>query len=103
MDANPQSVEDSIRGQVSEYRKLQGVANDENFDIFFNLMLKTVAEKMLWCFTSGKDGDNVKTWDDFCKVKGEIVARLQPIQEVYGAEHMIKYLEQQLEQYKQQD
>ena len=94
------NVEAGVKDQIKEYRKLQDVANDENFETFFELQLKTVAEKMLWCFLSGKDGDNIKTWDDFCKAKGEVVARLHPIQEVYGAEHMIKYLEQQLQQYK---
>lgn len=95
-------VEAGVKDQIKEYRKLQDVANDENFEVFFNMQLNTVAQKMLWCFTSGKDGDNIKTWDDFCKAKGEIVARLEPIQEIYGAEHMIKYLEEQLQQYKQQ-
>lgn len=101
MDTSDQ-VQAGIKDQIREYRQLQEVANDEAFTAFFDLQLKTVAMKMLWCFTSGKEGDNVKTWEDFIKAKGEIVARLEPIQEVYGAEHMIKYLEQQLEQYKQQ-
>lgn len=96
------NVEAGIKSQIKEYRKLQAIANADEFETFFDLQLKTVAEKVLWCFTTGKDGDNIKSWDDFVKARGEIVARLQPIQEIYGAEHIIKYLEQQLQGYKQQ-
>lgn len=92
----------NIKDQIKEYRKLQEVANDEAFQTFFDNQLKLVSEKLVWVFSAGKDGDNVKDWEDFCKVRGEIVARLQPIQEVYGAEAMIEYLNQQLEVYYKQ-
>lgn len=112
----PEEVEAANKDQIKEYRKLQDVANDEAFTTFFDLQLKIAAEKMLRCFTTsvtyGKDEkgkkvplevkDNIQNWDDFCKARGEILARLHPIQEIYSAEHMIKYLEQSLQGYKQQ-
>lgn len=88
--------------QIKAYEKLRKIADTDEFKDFFDFQLKTVADKMLWCFTTGKDGDNVKSWDDFCRVRGEIVARLHPIQEVNGAEAMKKYLKKQLDDYYKQ-
>lgn len=104
MDKDPKRVESDIKEQIKEYRKLQNIANDEAFDTFFNNQLKLVADKLVWLISNGKDGANVKDWNDFCLARGEIVSRLQPIQEVYGAEYFIKYLEDQLRHYyKEQD
>lgn len=91
-----------LERQIKEFKKLQRISNSKEFSDFFDLLLKTAAEKMVWAFTAGKDGDNIKNWDDFCKVRGEIVARLQPIQEIRGAETMVKYIEQQLNTYYKQ-
>lgn len=96
---NPDTYRKDLNDQIKEYRKLQEVANDQAFKTFFDSQIKVVAMKMMHAFTSGKDGDNVKSWEDFVKVRGEIVARLQPIQEVYGAQAMIDYLTQQLDIY----
>lgn len=96
-------VEQGLKDQQKAYQKLKKIADSPEFKEFFDFQLKTVADKMLWAFTTGKDGDNIKTWDDFCKVRGEIVARLHPIQEVYGAEAMLKYLSNQLNTYYKQN
>lgn len=92
-------VETNLKQQITDYRKLQEVANDDAFNTFFDSQLKVVSEKLVWMISSGKNGDNVDNWNDFCKARGEVVARLQPIQEVYGAQAMIDYLSQQLETY----
>lgn len=99
-DANQvENQADSLKEQIRAYRKLQKVAESDDFNEYFDLLIKTAADKMLWCFTTGKDGDNIKTWDDFCKARGEIVARLQPIQEVHGAGAVAEYMQQQLDSY----
>ena len=89
-----------IKDDIKAYRELQSVANAEEFDVFFDLLMKTVSSKMVWAFTTDKDGkDNIQNWEDFCRVKGEIAARLQPIQEIRGAGAMAEYLTKQLEEY----
>jgi len=96
MDEN--KVEQGFRDQIKEYRELQAVAEDQAFIAYFDLQLKRAAEKMITAFTS----DNVKDWNDFCKLRGEVVARLQPIQEIHSIEAIIANLQQQLEVFKQQ-
>lgn len=96
--------------QIKAYEKLRKIADSQEFKDFFDFQLKTVADKLIWAFTSHveKDGDvkrsvdNINNWDEFCKVRGEIVARLHPIQEVNGAEAMKKYLKKQLDDYYKQ-
>lgn len=94
---DPKKIEEATREQIRTYRALQDVANDENFSTFFDMLIKDVAAKMMYCF----EGENIKSYEDFCRAKGEIVARLQPIQEVYSAQFMIEQLETQLQAYKQ--
>lgn len=88
--------EQAAQKEIKAYEKLKKISKSEEFNDFFDFQLETVAQKMLWAFTTGKDGDNVKTWEDFCKVRGEIVARLHPIQEARGAEAMLEYMKDQL-------
>lgn len=97
MAEDAQNAEQGIKEELKHYRRLQAIADTDEFKDYFDLLKRTVADKMLWAFSAGKDGDNIKNWEDFCKLRGEIVARLQPIQEVYGAEDMINFLLQQLD------
>lgn len=99
MSDDNQQAEANIKSQIKDYRQLQKVADDEAFKTFFDNQLKLVADKLVWMISTGKEGDNINSWNDFCKARGEIVARLQPIQEVYGAEAMVNFLTQQLNQY----
>lgn len=102
-DIDPKQAEKGIKNQLKEYRKLQQVADDEAFKTYFDNQLRIVASKLIWGFgtkvdkETKKSVDNIEDWDDFCKWRGEIIARLQPLQEVYSAGAMIKYLEQQLD------
>lgn len=91
--------EEALKEEVKYYQKLKRVADSQEIKDFFDFQIKTVAEKMLWAFTSGKDGDNVKSWEDFCKVRGEVIARLHPIQEVRSAEATEAHLKEQLDKF----
>jgi hypothetical protein len=90
---------DALKEDIKYYQDLKKVASNPDVKPLFDLMLKTVADKMIWTFTTGKEGDNVKSWEDFCKVRGEVIARLHPIQEALGAGSMEKYLKEQLDKF----
>ena len=87
--------EDGLKQEIKALDRLRKINQSEEFNAYFDLILKTVADKMIWTFT----GDNIKTWDDFLKVRGEIVAYLYPIQEIRGADAMKQHLEEQLQTY----
>lgn len=92
-------VKEAQEEQIKAYKKLSKISDSQEFKDYFEFQLKTVADKMIWAFTTGKDGDNVKNWDDFCRVRGEVIARLHPIQEVNSAPGTAKYLKDQLDRY----
>lgn len=80
---------------MKAYSKLKKLSKNDELNEFMDLLVRTASQKMVWAFT----GDNIKSWDDFCKVRGEIVSYLFPIQEVRGAEAMEKHIKQQLDTY----
>lgn len=100
-----QRLEQASKEQIRHYRELQKVADSEDFQKFFETLMSTIAHKIIWGFGTHKsallkrDVDNIKDWDEFCKWRGEIIARLQPIQEINGSSAMVNYLEEQLKQY----
>lgn len=98
-----EAVKQGLEDDLKQYKKLKAISNSDEFKTYFEFLLKTASEKMVWAFTTGKDGDNIKNWEDFCKVKGEITARLHPIQEVMGAQAMIDHLTNQLKQFYNQE
>ena len=89
--------------QIRHYKKLSKLKDNDDVAAFLDFQMKTAADKMLWVFLSGKNGDNVNSWDEFCKARGEVVSRVHQIQEIYGADDMAKYLRQQLDQYYKQN
>lgn len=89
----------ALKNEIKSYEKLAKINDSDEVNELFELLIRTCADKMIWTFTTGKEGDNVKSWDDFCKVRGEIIARLQPIQDVRGSKGMVKYLREQLKTY----
>lgn len=95
MPNEAKQAEEAIEKDLRGYRALNQLNKNADFDVFFDLLLKTCADKMLWTFT----GDNVKNWDDFCKVRGEIISYLFPVQEIRSAEAMTKHLQEQLTQF----
>lgn len=88
-------AEEGIQQDIKAYRALNSINKSKEFDEFFDLILKTAANKMIWTFTA----ENVKNWEDFCKVRGEVASYLYPIQEVRGAGEMAKRLKEQLDEY----
>lgn len=89
---------EGLESDLRALEKLKRINNSQEFNDYFDLILKTASEKMVWAFV----GDNVKTWDDFLKVRGEVVSYLFPIQEVRGADAMEKHLKEQLDSYYKQ-
>jgi hypothetical protein len=89
-------VEDNfLKDDIKHYEKLSKINDSQEFNDFFDLQIKTVADKLLWSVT----GDNIKSWDDFCKLRGEIIAYLYPIQEIRGSKAMKKQLTDNLNEY----
>jgi len=91
--------EEGIKKDINAYRKLKSINGSTELDAFMDLLIKTTAEKMLYAFTN----DNIKSIEDFYKVRGEVISYLYPIQEVRGADTMIKHLEEQLKQFYSQE
>jgi hypothetical protein len=84
-----------MESDLKALSKLRKIDQSQEFNDYFDLILDTAAKKMFTAFV----GDNVKTWDDFLKVRGEVVAYLFPIQEVRGADAMEKQIKEQLNSY----
>lgn len=105
---NEQKHEEALKEQIREYRKLQNIADSEAFKDFFDYLIKTVTDKVVWGFGTKVDketkkvSDNIDNWDEFCKWRGEIIARLQPIQAIMGSDAMVQYLQQTLDEYYKQ-
>ena len=107
MGDDPNQHQHDLKEQIAEYRKLQAISGNEEFKDYFDYCMRVVVQKMIWGFgnhtVNKQPVDNIQNWDDFCKWRGEIVARLQPIQEIYGAEYFVEYLSQSLDNlYKKQ-
>lgn len=92
---NEEAAKSELESQKKEFQALAKLKDNSELKPYFDLLLKTSTDKMLWTFI----GNNVKSWEDFCIVRGEIVSRLQPIQEVYGAQAVVDRLNQQLKEY----
>lgn len=99
MEDEAKAHEANLKEQMKVYAKLKKINKSAEFIEFFDLITKTAADKMVWAFM----GDNVKTMEDFYKVKGEITSYLYPIQEIRGADAMSKHLKEQLDSYYSQN
>lgn len=97
--AQAKAHKEALEQEIKAYKKLRDIKKSEELGTFLDLLMKTAGQKMMWAFTTGKDGDNVKSWEDFVKVRGEILAYLYPIQEIHGADAMIKHLQSELTRY----
>lgn len=93
-----EEAQKATKDQIKVYKALAKLSGDDKLAPLINLMIETATTKMLWTFT----GDNVKSWDDFCRVRGEVVSYLYPIQEIKGAQAMVDHLKGQLESYYQE-
>lgn len=86
--------EEFLKKDIAAWRKLQSVALTDEFDLLRETLIKTVAGKIMLAFTA----ENIKTIEDFYKIRGEVIARLQPLQEITGAGQIAEQLEQQLKE-----
>lgn len=85
----------ALKEDMKVYSKLKKLSNSAEVNELIDLFIRTASQKMVWSFT----GDNIKSWDQFCKVRGEIVAYLFPIQEIRSAEAMEKHIKEQLDSF----
>lgn len=89
----------ALEEDAKVYAKLKKLSTNPEVNELIDLFIKTASEKMVWAFT----GDNIKSWDDFCKTRGEVVAYLYPIQEVRSAAAMEEHIRKQLDTYYNQE
>lgn len=85
--------EAALKEDLKNYKKLEQINKSDEFNDFFELQVTTVVGKMLQCFT----GTGPKDWDEFCRIRGEVIGMLYPIQQVRGAKAMQKQLKEQLD------
>ena len=89
------AAEEAIKAQRKYFAELRKLAQSDDVQKLFERDMRVAIDKMLWTFT----GNNVKTWEDFTAVKGEVASLLARIQEVNGAEVFEKKLQAQLKEY----
>lgn len=87
--------EDAIKAQKKYFSDLKKLSRSEDVQKLFERDTKLAVEKMVYAFT----GKNVKNWEDFTLIRGEVVSLLSRIQEVNGAEFFEKKLQEQLDEY----
>lgn len=90
---NEKKAKDALESDLKAYKKLDKINNSDEFNDFFDLQISTAVQKMLLCFT----GTGPKNYDDFCRIRGEVVALLYPIQQIRGAKALQKQLTDQLD------
>lgn len=86
---------EALESDLRALNKLKRINDSDEFNAYFDLILDTAAKKMFTAFTN----EGVKTWEDFLKLRGEVVAYLFPLQEVRGADALEKQLKEQLSSY----
>lgn len=89
------NAEKALKQELKSYSKLEKINKSEEFNDFFELQIDTVAQKMLQCFT----GEGPKNYDEFCRIRGEVIAYLYPIQQIRGAKILKQQLMKQLNEY----
>ena len=90
-NSHKKALEDELRA----YTKLDKINKSQEFNDFFDLQVDTVVKKMLTCFT----GTGPQNWDEFCRIRGEVVGALFPIQQVRGAKSIASEIKSQLNEY----
>lgn len=85
----------ALEQELKAYTKLERINKTDEFNDFFDLQIDTVVQKMLTCFT----GTGPKDWDEFCKIRGEVIGILYPIQQVRGAKILKAKMKEQINEY----
>jgi hypothetical protein len=84
-----------IRAELDVYTKLRELKSTPGFENFLVFLTRATSIQMMTAFV----GNDVKCWEDFLKIRGEVVANLRILQEVGGSEMIEKQLSDQLKQY----
>lgn len=85
----------ALESDAKAYAKLSKIKDSTEFQAYFDHQIEIVTQQMIMAFAS----DKVNSWDDYCKVRGEIIARLQPIQEVYDADKLAAQTKEQIKNF----
>lgn len=95
MGDDPKQYKEGVQAQIQALNKLKSIADTAEFKDYFSFLKDTATQKMISAFTS----ENIKTWEDFQRLRGEVASYLFPLQEVLGAEEMKKHLRSELDRY----
>lgn len=95
MNPEQEQYKKGIEDDLKAYKKLEKINNSDEFNDFFNLQVDTASKKIMTAFT----GDGPKDWDAFCKLRGEVVGILYPMQQIRGAKAVQAQLKEQLNTY----
>lgn len=90
-----ESHKEALETELRNYARLDNINKSPEFNDFFDLQVDTVVQKMLACFT----GTGPQNWDEFCRIRGEVVGMLYPIQQIRGAKALQTQIKQQLDTY----
>lgn len=92
--AEPLPQDEALKEDLKAWTELDKINQSAEFNTFFDLQVNTIVNKMLACF-SGKGPEN---WDEFCKIRGEVVATLSPIQYIRDSTAMKAKIKEQINQ-----
>lgn len=92
-NVDEKKAKDALEQDLKAYKKLERINKSDEFNDFFDAQITTATLKILSCFT----GKGPQNWDEFCRIRGEVVGILYPIQQVRGAKALQKQLQEQLD------
>lgn len=87
--------EEALKEDLKAYKKLEKINKSAEFDDYFQYQITQTVQKMLKLFTE----DGPKNWDEYCKLRGEVLGMLVPIQQIRGAKFVAQKLQEQLDTY----
>ena len=95
MNDDPHQLKESMEAELKSYSKLEKINKSDEFNDFFDLQMDTAVQKMLSVFT----GKGPANWEEFARVRGEVIGILVPIQQIRGAKFVKKKIQEQLTEY----
>lgn len=93
--AQVEAHEKALKDDLKAYTKLDKINDSDEFNTFFDFQVDTAVKKMLALFT----GTGPKDWEEFCRIRGEVIALLYPIQQIRGAKVLKEQAKKQLSDY----
>lgn len=86
---------EAVESEFVNYTKLDRINDSEEFNAFFDLQIDTASQKIMSLFT----GNGPKDWNEFCRIRGEVIGIIYPIVQIRGANVMKDQLKDQLNSY----